>query len=147
MFKIDHPNILKLKLTLYDNDYYYFLLEYAQNGSLAGFMDKRRKEQLKFTLEQINYIGAQLALMIYTLQECRVIHRDMKPHNILLDDHFRCILADFGDAIHLPAGKVSFRDEDFGSAHFSSYCGTPYYMSPEMITDWETCNGNDIWAR
>jgi serine/threonine protein kinase len=55
-------------------------------------------------------------------------------------------LADFGDAIHLPVGQVSFRDEDFGSAHFSSYCGTPYYMSPEMISDWETCNGNDVWA-
>ena len=28
----------------------------------------------------------------------------------------------------------------------NTYCGTPYFMSPEMITDWETCNGNDVWA-
>jgi serine/threonine protein kinase len=63
-----------------------------------------------------------------------------------LDSKYRCILADFGDAIYLPPGQISFVDQEFGTAHIESFCGTPYFMSPEMIQNWETCNGNDIWA-
>lgn len=44
MIKVSHPNILKLKLTFYDDEHYYFLLEYAAKGSLAGYLDRRRKE-------------------------------------------------------------------------------------------------------
>ena len=58
MFKLNHPNIVKLKYTLYDSDYYFFLMEYAPNGTLAQFIDRHKKEHRKVSVECAKYIGA-----------------------------------------------------------------------------------------
>ena len=65
-----------------------------------------------------------------------IIHRDIKPGNILLDEHDNVKIGDFGLAKELKS------DSKFAK----TYVGTPYYMSPEVINEQRYDERSDIWA-
>lgn len=65
-----------------------------------------------------------------------VLHRDIKPDNVFLDEHYSVRLGDFGLAKML--------DQDNSLAR--TYVGTPYYMSPEVLTDQPSTPHSDIWS-
>ena len=130
---LNHPNIVKALDYFEDGCYAYLVLELCE-CSLKTLLRKR----YRFTESQtVRYLRDIIAGVSY-LHDNRIIHRDLKLENFLMDKNGHVKIADFG----LSAKLEHDDDKKF------SVCGTPNYLSPEMITDpgkgmsYEV----DIWA-
>ena len=78
-----------------------------------------------------------LALQVcHNRKEGKILHRDLKPGNIFLDEKYNVKLGDFGLA------RVMGNESVFAYTHV----GTPYYMSPEQINDQKYNEKSDIWS-
>jgi NIMA (never in mitosis gene a)-related kinase len=72
----------------------------------------------------------------HTRKEGKIIHRDIKPGNIFLDNSTRVKLGDFG------LSRILGKDSVYAYTHV----GTPYYMSPEQLTDGKYTEKSDVWS-
>jgi serine/threonine protein kinase len=90
----DHKNIISLECTFQDEDNLYFLLEFAEKGSLSSLI--KRVEHIP--IETCRYMIAEIVLALEYLHEQNISHRDLKPENILLDKDYHIKLCDFGEA-------------------------------------------------
>ncbi|MBF8255931.1 MAG: Serine/threonine protein kinase [Anaerolineales bacterium] len=121
--RLRHPNIIQV--FDYDNqgDTYYMVMEFLDGPTLKAALEEvhRRKEEmpLQVALRIVSDVGAALAYA----HEVGVVHRDVKPANIMLDRSGRVILTDFGVAKMLTGTKVTVT---------GTVLGTPAYMSPEQ---------------
>jgi serine/threonine-protein kinase len=121
--RLRHPNIIQV--FDYDNqgDIYYMVMEFLDGPTLKAALEEvhRRREEmpLQVALRIISDVGAALAYA----HEMGVVHRDVKPANIMLDRTGRVILTDFGVAKMLTGTKVTVT---------GTVLGTPAYMSPEQ---------------
>ena len=91
MRKLDHPNIVKLYDVVYNRTTIYIILEYCKNGDFTHFLKKRplkEKHARKFLKE--------LADGLRYLKNHNVIHRDLKPQNLLLTEDYSLKISDFG---------------------------------------------------
>ena len=91
---ITHPNIVGIELTFSDEHNLYFLLEYAQNGTLQSLLKKQGKLPLNLT----KFYAAEILLALDRIHSENIAHRDLKPANILLDANYHVKLSDFGDS-------------------------------------------------
>ena len=133
MYKLDHPHIIKLYSHFEDDEDFCLIMQIASKGQLYS-MIKRLKRLDQRTAAQ--YMREVISAIKYLhTRNPPIIHRDIKPENILLDQEGRCKLADFGWSNFEEGGK--FRD---------TYCGTPEYLAPEMITKSGHNESVDIWA-
>ncbi|VDN33394.1 unnamed protein product [Gongylonema pulchrum] len=76
----------------------------------------------------------QLTSALAYCHQKKVIHRDMKPENVLISANGDLKIADFGWSVHEPSSKRS------------TVCGTPDYLPPEMISDREHDSKVDNWS-
>ena len=93
---LNHPNIIKINYATYDDDYVYITMPYYKNGSLNQMLDYKNltvREIIKYSLD---FLSA-----IYYMHDSNIIHCDIKPNNILINDKNQAILSDFGSAIRL----------------------------------------------
>jgi serine/threonine protein kinase len=134
MYKLDHPNIIKLYSHFEDNEYCYLLIQYISNGEAYDLIQENGK---KPNLKLIASIIRDIIRAIYYLHnmEPKILHRDIKPENILIDEKYNAYLIDFGCANYI---RNYFRR--------SSICGTPEYFPPEMISDNGYNESVDIWS-
>ena len=119
--KASSPFVVKLHKGFTDSNYFYFVLEFCPGGDLAYHLDC--DENNRFSEERAQFYAAELVLAIAFLHSLGVIYRDLKPDNVLLDAKGHVRVADFGlckEGIG-PTGK----------SH--SFCGSPAYLSPEML--------------
>lgn len=94
--------IVNLKQTFMDQDSLYFVFENAKYGTLTDLI----KHTGPLNLDTCRVLVAQIVQSLSTCFEHNIMHRDVKPENILIDERMRCVLIDFGDA-------KSFEDEIF----------------------------------
>ena len=117
--RLNHPNILRVHDFGTDKGFTYIVTEYLPGGTLRGVLH-RAPLSLEEALQLVRPLGA--ALDYAHLQG--VIHRDVKPANVLLDAESVPVLGDFGIArIMEEAGRATQTD---------SVLGTPDYMAPEQ---------------
>lgn len=119
-----------------ENQIIYLVMEYCEQGDLQNFIRKVRAARSRVPEGQI---WQTLSEMCLALQDChygkqKVIHRDIKPGNIFIDQNGHIKLGDFGIA------------RDISDENASTYVGTPYYMSPELQSRKEYNEKSDIWA-
>ena len=135
MYKLDHPNIIKLYSHFEDNNNCYVLMKYITNGSAYDLIPKNGRKQENFQL--IASIIKDLIKALYYLHNMnpKIIHRDIKPENILLDEKNNAYLIDFGWSNYLINNRKRY-----------SVCGSPFYLSPEMVNETGHDEKNDIWG-
>lgn len=125
----------------------YFVMEYADRGSLLDRIDAHRRDQRAFSIEEGLGISREIAESLIVVHGLGVIHRDLKPSNVLfrtrtvvaresvtqpgIDPAERLLLADFGIARRL----------DQATGHTIT-AGTPWYAAPEQ-TDPRTATKAD----
>lgn len=119
--KISHLNVIKLYSTGEDHGYFYIAMELVSGGSL----EQRIKNQGKLEEEEVLRIGLEVADGLKAAEKEGLLHRDVKPANILFTDSGTSKVVDFGLAIF--AGS---EDEEGGEIW-----ATPYYVSPEKVIE------------
>jgi len=121
--RLRHPNIIQVFDSDHQNDIYYMVMEFLDGPTLKAALEEvhRRHEEmpLQVALRIVSDVGGALAYA----HEMGVVHRDVKPANIMLDRSGRVILTDFGVAKMLTGTKVTAT---------GTVLGTPAYMSPEQ---------------
>ena len=135
MYKLHHPNIVKLYGHFEDNNYCYFLMEYIPKGNLYSLMPRDKKKRLNQKI--VVSIMKDIISAVYYLHnmEPPIIHRDIKPENILLGDNLLAKITDFGWSNYIVDGIKR-----------TTMCGTPIYLAPEIIKEKEHNGKVDIWC-
>jgi serine/threonine protein kinase len=125
--RVHHFNLVRLLGYCFESPTSALVYEYMVNGSLEKFTFAGKEKGQVFTWEQLYSIALGVARGIaYLHQDCdkRIIHFDIKPHNILLDADFTPKVADFGLA------KLCGKGDDHIS--MTAARGTPGYVAPEV---------------
>uniref|UniRef100_A0A7M5V6U5 Uncharacterized protein n=1 Tax=Clytia hemisphaerica TaxID=252671 RepID=A0A7M5V6U5_9CNID len=117
--KLQHPNVVKV-LEVYENDcYVHMVMEKHGDGiDLFEFID--RKPLMDEALA--SYMFRQVLSATDYLHQNKILHRDIKDENIIVDRSFHLKLIDFGSAAPLEKDK-----------YFTTFCGTIEYCSPEVL--------------
>eukprot|EP00759_Apiculatamorpha_spiralis_P043410 PhF_6_TR40805/c1_g1_i5/m.61670/K07359/CAMKK2; calcium/calmodulin-dependent protein kinase kinase 2 len=142
-----HPNLVKLINVINDpdQDKLYMVMEYM-NGGAIGKTPHLSNVPAWPTMVNIPKIRRQLINVVhglYFLHRHRVIHMDIKPENILVDEEGCCKLADFGVCTVLGENFEINSSKDV----IRTKQGTPVYFAPEMLAD-RSFHGmaTDVWA-
>lgn len=117
-----HPFVVKLFYAFQDQERLYLILEYAQGGELFHHLAMEHM----FSEDTASFYMAEMVLALEHLhQNVRVIYRDLKPENCLLDAEGHLLLTDFG------LSKVAAEDD--ADSRANSVLGTIEYMAPEVV--------------
>ncbi len=120
---LKHPHIIRLSDFSDRQELPFLVMDYAPNGSLR----KRHPPGDKVPLATIVHYTTQIAdALQYAHKEHNIIHRDIKPDNVLIGSRGELLLSDFGIAVISETGRATLH-APYGTA------GTPYYMAPEMF--------------
>ncbi|CAN0340079.1 unnamed protein product [Ectocarpus sp. 6 AP-2014] len=128
---LNHENII-LMFDAFETDREFCVVtEYAQGELFEILQDDHMLPEA-----QVQKIAKQLVQALHYLHSNRVIHRDMKPQNILVGAHGRVKLCDFGFARAMSSNTVVL----------TSIKGTPLYMAPELVKEQPYDLTVDLWS-
>lgn len=137
--KLNHPNILRSKLTFSDSLYYYIVLEYCPGQSIREYLKKSAKGYLS-EAETKKILRDVIHGLIY-LHKHKIVHHDLKLENFIIDSKGRVKISDFG-----LASVFKEEEEENDEDSQSLICGTINYLSPEIINREGNGFEADIWA-
>ena len=132
MYILNHPHCLRLKNHFEDDQNFYLVMPLAHKGQLYRILRKFKKFDEK-TAAQILRETISALQYLHSFNP-PIIHRDIKPENLLLNNGGRVLLADFGWS--------NFNDGDVRK----TFCGTPEYIAPEMLSKKGHDTRVDIWS-
>ena len=134
--KIAHRNVVRTYDLGEQNGMYYLTMEYVEGTSLKQLIVSRGKLPVEVTLT----VGKQLCRALEVAHAEGVIHRDIKPQNIVVEPNGFLKVMDFGIArlANPPQGK--------GLTEAGTAIGTPDYMSPEQLSGLELDPRSDLYA-
>lgn len=135
MYKINHPNIVKLFGHFEDNQACYFIMDYIPKGNLYTLLGKQKSKC--FDTAKVASFMKDLISAVYYIHNMNppIVHRDIKPENILISDDGRVKLTDFGWSNYIEYFQIR-----------STFCGTPLYLAPEVIKQTGHDKSVDIWC-
>ncbi len=129
---LDHPNIVKVLASAEEAGSHYIVMEYVAGGSLADLLSKEGRLPIARTVD----IALELADALTRSHHLKIVHRDIKPGNVLLAEDGTPRLTDFGVA---RIGESTFTGT-------GSVIGTIGYISPEAFQGRGSDTRGDIWA-
>lgn len=134
---LSHPNILNIYDVgneLYkEKNYPYIVMEYIEGKTLKDLI----REGGKFTVDETIYYGVQIAEAIKHAHSNKIIHRDIKPQNIMIARDNRVKVTDFGIARAATTSTLTTNSNVIGSVH---------YLSPEQARGGYTDERSDIYS-
>jgi len=133
--KISHKNILRIHDLGEVNGMKFISMAYVEGQDLHQII----KDNPKLPMERVLKYATQLAGALAAAHAEDVVHRDLKPQNILVDKTDQVYIADFGLAKSFAEGAV-------GMTQAGAYLGTPRYMSPEQVQGGPTDGRSDLYA-
>jgi serine/threonine protein kinase len=131
--KIDHPNVVRIYEHGTIGDLHYIVMEYVPGSTVERILSEHGTLPADTAMQIMRQIAEALA-QAHTLG---IIHRDVKPANILLHQQGRAMLSDFGLAHHLPDPRLTTDD---------AVAGTPVFMSPEQISGRPIGPATDVYS-
>src|SRR5579864_896958 len=137
--RLSHPNIVTVHDANEQNGHLYIVMQLVDGGTLKHRLDKLQRERRIMELTEVVAIFSQLADALFYAHEQGIIHRDIKPVNVLMDRSGRPILSDFGIAKVLASTQDNLTRPGAG-------VGTPEYMSPEQCQGGPVDGRADIYA-
>ena len=120
--QLKHPNIIKFYDTFEDEKYIYLIIEYMNNGSLNDFLKYFSKENKNIKNEIIWNFFLQCISGLTYIHSKDIMHRDINPDNILIDNNMTLKITDFG------VSKKFEKDKNVSQTEI----GTFYYRAPEI---------------
>ena len=127
MKNLNNSNILKLYEVIKTKTNLYLVLEYCEQGDLTKYINSKNNNYDSIYIYQ-------LILALKYLYHKNILHRDIKPQNILIHNNVIKI-CDFGFATDLKNNDL-----------LNTFCGSPLYMAPEILKLGEYTDKSDIWS-
>ncbi|KAG5733619.1 putative serine/threonine-protein kinase, partial [Termitomyces sp. T112] len=132
---LKHPNIVRLYDVIETDKYIGIILEYASGGELFDHILAHRYLRERDAAK----LFSQLISGVWYIHQKKIVHRDLKLENLLLDRHRNVIITDFGFA-----NRFEHRADDL----MQTSCGSPCYAAPELVISEGLYVGSavDIWS-
>ena len=111
---LSHPNIVEVYDVGEDNGEYYIVIEYVEGKHLKGLLKKRGK----LTIPEVVDIMIQVTSGLTVAHDSYIIHRDIKPQNIMILDNGLVKLTDFGIALAMNSTQLTQTNSVMGSVHY-----------------------------
>ncbi|ESW07093.1 hypothetical protein PHAVU_010G100700 [Phaseolus vulgaris] len=139
--RVEHLNLVKFYGYLEQGDERLIVVEYVPNGTLREHLDCIHGSVLDLSARLEVAIDVSHAITyLHMYIDHPIIHRDIKSSNILLTEHFRAKVADFGFARQAP-------DSDSGMTHVSTQVkGTAGYLDPEYLKTYQLTEKSDVYS-
>ena len=138
MFRMSHPNIIKVTDLIDDGDTVAFVMEYIDGETLKDYLDRKGK----LGDDEIKSLYTQMLDAIGYVHEQKLVHRDIKPSNFMITPNGKVKLMDFGIAKNTDASTAEYTQTGTGMQ-----MGTPMYMSPEQVKSAkEVLHTSDIYS-
>ncbi|KAJ8922438.1 hypothetical protein NQ315_004385 [Exocentrus adspersus] len=118
MKMLDHPNIVKLFQVIETEKTLYLVMEYASGGEVFDYLVLHGRMKEKEARSKFR----QIVSAVQYCHQKRIIHRDLKAENLLLDSEMNIKIADFG-----------FSNEFTPGNKLDTFCGSPPYAAPELF--------------
>ena len=129
MLSLDHPFIVKIVKSFKNEFFVFLLLEYVNGICLKELIN----QQILFTLGDTRFYIANILLAIDYMHKKKIVHRDIKPNNIMINSNGYLKLIDFGTA-------------KFVKSYTHTIIGTPHYIAPEILLGKGYSFSVDFWS-
>ncbi|KAH9756115.1 serine/threonine-protein kinase TIO [Citrus sinensis] len=139
--KLKHQNIIAMLDSFESPQEFCVVTEFAQGELFEILEDDKCLPE-----EQVQSIAKQLVRALHYLHSNRIIHRDMKPQNILIGAGSVVKLCDFGFARAMSANTVVLRSIKGLDGFETILIGTPLYMAPELVREQPYNHTADLWS-
>lgn len=130
---LSHPNIVAIYDIGEEDDCYYIVMEYIHGMSLKEFI----RDYFPVSISESVHLMKQIVRAIAYAHAHGIVHRDIKPHNILVDESEHIKVTDFGIALAVSNTTITYTHSIMGSAH---------YLSPEQARGGKATAKSDIYA-
>ncbi|MFT4516092.1 MAG: hypothetical protein ACI91B_004814 [Planctomycetota bacterium] len=128
--KLQHPNVVSVFDVEHDGDTYYYAMELMHEGSCEDWLKQNGVMPVDRALQVVADAAAGLAYA----ESLGIVHRDIKPDNLMLDQHGAVKIADLGLA------------SNASDATGERAIGTPHFMAPEQVLNKELDHRTDLYA-
>ncbi|KAL7721144.1 Protein kinase C [Entamoeba marina] len=130
--KLHHPFLVNLHYSFQTPSHLFYIIDYCPGGELYYYLQKKRK----VPEQDAKFYAAQVLLAIEHLHSSKIVYRDIKPENILIDSDGYLRLTDFG-----------LSKENIGKENTTAtFCGTPEYLAPEVVIGKNYSESVDWWG-
>jgi serine/threonine protein kinase len=138
MYKMSHPNIIKVTDLIDDGDTVAFVMEYIEGETLKEYLDRKGK----LSDAEIKNLFSQMLEAVGYVHEQNLVHRDIKPSNFMINQKGQVKLLDFGIA-----KTTNVTSSEYTQTGTGIQMGTPLYMSPEQVkSSKEVGASSDIYS-
>ncbi len=131
--QLEHPNIIPIYRVGRSGRVIYFVMKFLRGGSLSGLLQKRGR----LTAPEIRRLLVDCSSALAYAHQRGIVHRDMKPDNVMFDEFGQVLLTDFGIAKAMSGGRLTGTGMSIG---------TPHYMSPEQARAQAIDGRSDIYS-
>src|SRR6478752_2948614 len=131
--QLEHPNIIPIYRVGRSGRVIYFVMKFLRGGSLSTVLQERKK----LTPPEIRRLLLEAGSALGYAAQRGIVHRDIKPDNIMFDEFGQCLLTDFGIAKAASGQKLTGTGMSIG---------TPHYMSPEQARAQPIDGRSDLYS-
>lgn len=134
--RIKHPHIMQVKSRPEHSKFLYHVCEYIQGQTLSEWMHDNPKP----SIGQVREIIGQIISALRSFQRLELVHRDLKPDNIMIDEYQQIKLIDYGTV------SVASLDENQETLDETVPQGSLNYIAPETLLNMETSHQSDLFS-
>jgi serine/threonine protein kinase/serine/threonine protein phosphatase PrpC len=136
MRRLDHPGLLKAPPPSPSRAHAFSVAEFVEGQSLHAWRLDHPRPDLDTVRDLVKQIGAGLQAM----HRREMVHRDLRPHNVLIDGAMRARIIDFGSVRVAGLDEIAPREED------AAYAGTMQYSAPELYLGYPATAQSDLFS-